>query len=421
MDNKELKICYVSNYLPGYHSHTGGAEQAIFNTANLMKEKSVKVSFLTLPAERGQDSDIRAGSVMPLENFIAWGKKYIEIAKWYIFQFDPFCYFLAKKYFKQTKPDIVHFGNFQFITFGAVAAAKRLNIPVVMSIYDYWCFCPLTTLFDCDNKTCRKFHGSRCVRCLPRRFRAIQVFFLIFRKKIFNFFLKKVDKFIVLSESSRQILSDYGIRKEKVNVIRLSLPNDFKEFNPKSGPTGKSILFAGWLQKRKGLHVLLDAMSTVWKKIPDAKLYIVCQKAKWEERYEDLINSKLKEVPRDKYILLLGEMKRRGVGDLIRSADIVVIPEQWENMSPLFVIEAMSMSKPVVGSNIGGIPELIEDGKDGLLADYSNPADFAEKIATLLNNRQMREILGMAAGRKIKQMLNKEAISDQYMEVYKTL
>jgi len=233
--------------------------------------------------------------------------------------------------------------------------------------------------------------------------------------------LKKVDKFIVLSESSRQILSDYGIRKEKVNVIRLSLPNDFKEFNPKSGPTGKSILFAGWLQKRKGLHVLLDAMSTVWKKIPDAKLYIVCQKAKWEERYEDLINSKLKEVPRDKYILLLGEMKRRGVGDLIRSADIVVIPEQWENMSPLFVIEAMSMSKPVVGSNIGGIPELIEDGKDGLLADYSNPADFAEKIATLLNNRQMREILGMAAGRKIKQMLNKEAISDQYMEVYKTL
>lgn len=129
---------------------------------------------------------------------------------------------------------------------------------------------------------------------------------------------------------------------------------------------------------------MLEAMSIVWQERPQVKLNIVTQKVKWEQEYEDLIQSKLRNIPPDKYVVLLGQRKREEIRDLMRSAAVVIVPEQWENMSPLIVIEAMSLSRPVVASNIGGIPELIEDGREGLLAAYQEPADFAKRSASFL-------------------------------------
>lgn len=417
---KIQKICYVSNYLSSYHSHAGGAEQAILSTANLAKEKGASTSFFTLPININKESrnNIDMKTILSLEFFFNWIGKYIEVLKWYIFQFDPICYFLSKKYFSQKKPDIVHFGNFQFLTFSIILAARQLGIPVFVSIYDYWYFCPLTTLTDYNNKICRRFHGAWCVSCLPSKFRIIQRISLIFRKNFFNFFLKKVHKFIVLSESSRQILLDYGIEKNRISMIRLPFPDDFEQIELETESKDDSILFAGWLQKRKGLHLLLDAMLNVWEKIPDVKLYIITQKVKWEQQYEDLINSKLEKIPKDKYIFLLGQKRREELRNLIKNVTVVVVPEQWENMSPLIVIEAMLMAKPIVASNIGGIPEFIEDGKEGLLAEYSNSADFAEKILTMLNYKQIRETFGKNARQKIIKMLNKKIIADQYIRTY---
>lgn len=420
MDKQRLKVCYVSNYLPGYHQHAGGAERAIFNTADMMRRRGVDVSFLTLPAEKRYRGDFDITPIFSIETFFAVIKKYIEIFKWYIFQFDPICYFSSKRYFKRTKPDIVHFGNSQFLTYAVLLAAKRLKIPVVMSIYDYWSFCPLTTLFD-NNGVCRRFHGTWCKQCLPRQFRMIQAAFLLHRKKVFDFFLRKIDKFIVLSESSRQILLNYGVEKDKITVIRLPPPDHFEKIAPAAKTGGKNILFAGWLQKRKGLNILLDAMRIVWEKVPDAKLYILTQKVRWEKEYENLINSRLKEIPQNKYELFLGQKERGEIKKLLETADIIVIPEQWENMSPLIVIEAMFMSKAIVASDIGGIPEFIENGKEGFLAKYSDPKDFADKIAILLNDNQKRETFGRNAASKAGGMFDTESIASQYIGVYKKL
>lgn len=419
MDKKALKVCYVSNYLPGHHRHAGGAEQAVLSTADLMKESGAEVSFLALPADKDCRGGFRVKYVKTSEYFLSWLKKYIEIFKWYVFQFDPLSYFSSRNYFREIRPDIAHFGNFQFLTFGALLAAKRLKIPVAVSIYDYWYFCPLTTLLAHCGRICRRFHGVWCVHCLPARFSIIQRFFLSVRKRVFDFFLKKVDRFFVLSQSSRQILVDYGIENDKVSIIRMPLPDDLEQpQQPQEGQKEESVLFVGWLQKRKGLHILLEAMSLVWQRRPQVKLNIVTQKVKWEPEYEDMIQSKLKNIPPDKYVILLGQREREEIRDLMKRAAVVVVPEQWENMSPLIVIEAMSFSRPVVASNIGGIPELIEDGREGFLAAYQDPADFAEKISLLLNDKEMREAIGSNAHRKVKRMLSKEIIANQYIEEY---
>lgn len=383
-----------------------------------MREKGLTVSFLTLPLDKKLRVDSAVRTVRTAESFTAGIGKYTEIAKWYIFQFDPISYFFSKNYLSRIMPDVVHFGNFQFLTFGALLAAHQLKIPAVVSIYDYWYFCPMTTLLDYDGITCRRFHGKWCIHCLPDKFHFIQKFFLSLRKKVFDFFLEKADKFIVLSRSSRQILIEYGIKEDRISVIRLPYPDIPGQAQPGAEDKENSILFVGWLQRRKGLHILLEAMPIVWQKMPGVKLYIVAQKVKWEPEYEHLILSRLRNMPQDRFVFLLGQRKQEELRNLMRSSAVVVVPEQWENMSPLIVIEAMALSRPVVASDIGGIREFIADGKDGLLAAYQDPADFAEKITALLNNKEMREAIAGNANAKIRGMLNKEIIANQYIQEY---
>ena len=422
-----MKICYVTNYLPGYHPRCGGADQAILWTENLIKEKSHETFFLTLPFRKGlsfskkKNSISNIRSVFVLENILGTFGKYVEIIKWYVLQFDPISFVIAKKIFRDIKPDIVHFGDFQVLTFSVLLAAKQLKIPVVASIYAYWYFCPLMTLVDYKNRLCRKFHNTWCIECLPKTLRFIQVILLRFRKKVFDFFLNTVDKFIALSKSSEQILIDYGIDKDKIAVIPLPIEKELNHNIASNQVEKNTVLFMGWMEKRKGLHILLDAMARVISEVPSVKFYLVVKKVKWEKDYEKLIISKMAGIPKHNYILITGQLNRNEIKELLNKATIVIVPEQWENMSPLIIIEAMSAGKPIVASNLGGIPELIEDGISGLLAHYNTPSDFADKVIYLLRNPEKSKELGLTARTRIALMSNKEKIAQEYLSIYKQL
>jgi glycosyltransferase involved in cell wall biosynthesis len=414
-----VKIAYVSNYLPGYHSHVGGAEWALYNTARLAKDKGNDIFFLTLPFDlsKAKPEGGNVHEVSVLENFLPFLKKYIEILKWYVFQHDPVSYRRSLKILKELKPDIVHFGNFQFLTFGVLKAAKKLNIPVFISIYDYWYFCPATTLYDSGGNFCRKYHGRHCIDCLPDSMRFIQKMLLSFRKKIFDRAVNLADKFIVLSYSSKSILSEYDIPEDKIAVIRLA-NMDMKEDAGSGADTGNYILFMGWLQKRKGLHVLLDAMPKVWEKHKDIKLYILAQNVKWEKDYELLIKEKIALLPKDKVSFIAGRKERGEVKDILKKAKVVAVPEQWENMSPLLVMEAMLYARPVVASRIGGIPEFIEEEKSGFLAENSDPLDFAFKITKALDDYEKAEALGRNARKKAAELLDRDIIAEKLNKEY---
>ncbi|MFH1369302.1 MAG: glycosyltransferase family 4 protein [Elusimicrobiota bacterium] len=416
-----MKIAFIANYLRGYHSHAGGAEKAIQQTAELAQKKGNEVFFVTLPFDGEQDAESFSGAVygVPVtETVFPFLKKYIEILKWYLSQFDPVSYFSILKLLKREKPDIVHLGNFQFLTFSAVSAAKKLGIPVILSVYDYWYFCPSTSLFDKKNRICRDFHGARCVGCLPSEFSIIQSALLFFRKMVFDRFLGKIDRFIALSWSSADIIRSYGIGKERIETIRLPFVRpEWRNWEP-AGAGGEYILFTGWLQTRKGLHVLLDAMPKIWKRMPAIMLRVLAQKVKWEKDYEELIESKLKTLPADKIVFELGAKNKADVNGFIHGAAVVAVPEQWENMSPLIVIESMSLSKAVVASDIGGIPELVEHEKTGLLSKTGDASDLAENILRFLEDKQFADECGKRAKQKAMELFDPAAIADSINEEY---
>lgn len=414
-----MKIAYVTNYLPGYHSHAGGAEKAIVQTAELAKSRGHDVFFMTLPFDKGRPagSPWKVYQVRTYESLLPVFARYLEVIKWYIKQFDLMAFVAANRIFDIERPDAVHFGNFQFLTFGAVLAARMHKIPVYVSVYDYWYFCPLTSLFDASGRPCRRFHGTGCLPCLPKTLRPVQWMLLAFRKKIFDALLSWVDRFVVLSESSRGILEAYGIAGRKIRVMRL--PFERKEAcAPDAAVKGRYVLFMGWLQKRKGLHVLLDAMKELWKTFPDVKLVAVAQQAKWEEEYERFAAARLAECPAGKVVMIKGRKSGPEICSLIKNAEAVAVPEQWENMSPLIVIEAMYMEKPVVASRLGGIPELIEHEKEGLLFENGDARGLAAGIAEILGNPARGKSLGGAARAKASRIFDPAKLAGELDEEY---
>lgn len=413
-----MKICFVTNYLPGYHQISAGAEFATYRVLKLLLKK-YQISVLSTIPVKYPAEDFEFFPIKVLENFL--GLKlgyYYQIAKLIGLSFDPVSFIQSYNIFKKIKPDILHLHHFNILSFSIVLAAKLLKIPIIVSIYDYWLFCPNSLLIDNENNTCEKFQGKHCIRCL--NFKKTKYFkntILYFRKIFFNFFLKKVDGYIVLSSSSSRILQKYGIEKKNIHIIHQPFSFHNIEKNKFSDIEKLSILYAGWLQHRKGLHIILEAMSHILKEIPDAKLYIYALPA--DKEYERKIYNLIDKLNLGSSIIMEGKKESSEFYDMLNKSNVVVVSEQWENMSPVILVEAMYLGKPIVASRIGGIPEFIKDGENGYLVDAKDSNDFAKKIIKILKDESAAMALGKNARCSAEKFFDENIAFKNLIEVYK--
>lgn len=391
-NDRRIKVCHVTNYLPGFHRGSGGAEQACLNIIKTIYAQGVEnVVVATKPLKQPNEKEFDFYSVTISEDLIGWKFSFIKR----IFYFDIVSFFSLRKILKKTKPDIVHLYNFDLFSLSAVSAAKSLKIPVVFSVYDYW-------VFSSDKGI--TFNDGWM------------------RRKIFSHFLKKIDIFIVLSRQSKELLIKNGINENRIRIIPLMMDTNSKllekvEIEP------KSIIFAGWVQPRKGLLVLIQAMSKIIKKIPKTKLYIFGMKE--DKKYREKIDSFIKNNNLYSSIVWNNEQDKTKSLDkyfsTFNKAEVVVVPEQWQNMSPVIVAEGMAAGKVIVASKIGGIPDIIEDGVSGFLAEYDSPSDFALKIIESLSNQSYSDNIKENARRRFNELFNNkknaEKLKDAYFEI----
>lgn len=415
-----MKVVHVTNYFRDIHRHVGGAEQACFRTALLARNHGHSILVVTTNPDGNRTSEFETRSVPIIEDYIpASLKKYTEACKWYSVQYDP----LARNAFggilSEAKADVVHFHNFQFLTLSLLAVARRLKLKTILSIYDYWLFCPTVMLVDPQQGFCRRGHGPWCVDCLPPMFRLFQKLLLSMRRKVIDHYLDMADSFHVLSEHSRSVLEGYGINRSRIRVIPLTLPIEFNMLESSDQAADQcSILFAGWLNERKGLDRLLQAMPKVLREYPQARLTAIGGKVKFGETYEKKINEIIESGGFGDHVHFTGHLPPAEIRTHIQRASVVVIPEQYENMSPLLMIEAMAMGRPVVISRAGGIPEFIEDGVTGWLADPLNPDEFAQKIINVFSDPDRAVSMGKVARQQILAKLDSEIIWEKTRAMY---
>lgn len=419
-----MRILHIIDFHPEYHKIYGGAEIATLRLAEKLKEKGVENFFLITYPDKNlnvKENFIPLKTIyhyIDFKNLKSFKSKILSIIDFYkiIFPFDVIVFFNSFKIFRKIKPDLVHFHNFKKISFSVLLTSKFFKVKSLLTIYDYWFFCPKETLIYKNNEICKFYNSWRCFNCFPIRFR--YRIFLPLRKYIFNFFLRFIDGFIFLSQSSLKIGKEYGISEKKSRVI----PQIFENYeeNEFQIPEGNIILYVGWVQYRKGLHVLIDALEIILKEM-EVILFVIGEIENVEKEYVEEIFKKIKEKKIEKYVKMIGKVEKKKVKEYIKKAKVVVIPEQWENMSPVVLVESMFLKKAIVASRIGGIPEFIEDGIDGFLCEPKNPVDFAEKILKILEDENLLFTFGENAYKKAKNIWDSEKNIEKVINFYKEI
>jgi len=174
------------------------------------------------------------------------------------------------------------------------------------------------------------------------------------------------------------------------------------------------LLFVGGIEERKGLEVLIRALETIKKVIPEVELHIVggIRKIVYYQKMLSLIKS----LDLEQNIRFLGSLPEKELLREYSEAAVFVLPS-FEESQGIVILEAMATGTPVVATRAGGIPDMISDGVNGLLADCGDDTQLYAAIVSLLQDKEQRKKLGQAGKQSALQYLP-EIIARQHLDVY---
>ncbi len=235
--------------------------------------------------------------------------------------------------------------------------------------------------------------------------------------------LKRSDEIIAVSNyTKKELLESYDLNANKINVIYNGVDvNKFKPSNDKDKikkelglNDDKIILYVGRLYCRKGLPTLLRAAPLILRKFKNVKFVI---SGKGFGNGEDRFRAFANRMKVGKHVSFIGYFPDEKLPKLYQAADIFVLPSVYENL-PFALLEAMATALPVVTTNVGGIPEVIQDGKNGLMF---NPLDFqslADKVLYLLKNPAFASEIGFFGRKTVEEKFDWRHIIKQVLKVY---
>jgi len=171
----------------------------------------------------------------------------------------------------------------------------------------------------------------------------------------------------------------------------------------------KEVLFVGFPFKRKGVDILIKAFKKIVHKYPDWKLKILG----WFPDPSELNRA----IGRHPQIYHHPPVHYPEMPYHIGSCAILVLPSRSEAMGRVLV-EAKAAGKPCIGSNVDGIPTVIKDGIDGLLVEPESVDDLARKLDSLMGNKELRERLGNAGAKRVKEEFTEDIYFNNVIKFY---
>lgn len=290
------------------------------------------------------------------------------------------------------KPDLVHVHNtFMMISPSVYEACREADVPVIQTLHNYRLLCPSSTFYrdgqiceECVEYSLLRSIRHRCYRDSHVISAAVALMLKTHRGR--RTWDEKVDSYIALTQFARQKFIDNGFPAERIFVK----PN-FVAIDPGARTyPGEYALFVGRLSREKGVMTLLDAWERLPRKVP---LLIVGEGPLRFQLESEVGNRRILNVH------FTGWLNRDEVNAVMKKAAFLVVPSTWYETFGMIVAEAFACGIPVLGSRLGAIEELIDDGLTGLHFAAGDANDLAEKAAWAWEHSEDLKSMGILARR----------------------
>lgn len=401
-----MKILMVNKF----HYLKGGSEKYYFDLVKLLEENGHEVAFFSMENENNikttnkeyfvEEIDLNSNNKLKALEVIysRRNKKKMEEA------------------LEEFKPDIVHLNNFQRqLSASIIKPIKKRNIPIVFTAHDVQAICPAIIMLDSNKNICEDCMYGKYVNCIRKKCiknSSLKSLLGAMEGKYYrikNIYKKKIDYIITPSEFYKTKLIEDGIKEEKIKALHNFI--DIEQYNIETRDDGYALYF-GRLSKEKGILNLITAFS----KTKIGKLYIAGE-GEEKENIENLIRKNDLE---DR-VQLLGFLNSDKMKEYISKSRFVVVPSVWYENCPYSVIETLAIGKPIIGANIAGIPELVQDNVNGFTFQYNNTSELAKKIEELFNNDLLVEKFSKQSKKICEKCYSKEVYYHEIMKIYNSL
>lgn len=245
-----------------------------------------------------------------------------------------------------------------------------------------------------------------------------------------------------ITERIRQRFPQYADRCQTLhNGVDVDYFVDKTDRSATTENVAKRLLFVGRVSPEKGVHVLLDAFQTVLQHYPQAQLEIIGKEAVLpvkefialsdDDKVKDLtsfypgsyvarLRNKLSPSVASQ-LSFKGAVKHAQLLNHYQNADVFIFPSVWNEPFGMSLVEAMAAGVPVVATRVGGVTEIVEDGKTGLLVERDDADALATAILRLFSDEELRKSLGKAGRGRVLKLFSWEPIVEKLLYHYKNL
>lgn len=290
----------------------------------------------------------------------------------------------------ESKVSLLHIVDFYSVC-GGVLGASNAGVPA---------------LFTCQNDIGTPFEAFGARFPLNRWMRA--------RERQAIAAIKKCSTTVAVSAFIAGQLTEAGVPPSRIKVVHVpGIMIEWPSYSPRADRTRLRILGLGRLYRDKGFQVLLRAAAQLHASGTKFELHLAGRGP-----YTRVLLRLAKDLGLDEEFQYLGQVPRPKIADLIDWSDVVVVPTITPEPFPRAGVEAMSRGKPLIGSRVGGIPELIGDGETGYLVSPGQPTELADKLRTLASDPDLLESMGRRALDGCRSRFDSKVIVRQLTEIY---
>lgn len=316
------------------------------------------------------------------------------------------------------KPDVAHLQNIHaYLTPSILPELRRAGVPVVQTLHDYKWLCPDSTMLRPGGRTCGACAGRAFRHCIAGRCKkgSLAASAMAAAEGWFHRFKRAssmIDAWISPSAFLRDTFAAHGLDAGKIRVIHNPYPGGGRDaVAPHDGGYG---LYVGSLAAIKGVGLILEAL----KDVPGHEFRIVGGGSPDEEA---ALKARAAELGIADRVPFLGPLHGKDLWKEQAGARYGVVSSVCHENFPYSVMEMLAIGKPVIGSAIGGIPELVRDGETGLLFPAGDVSALAERMRRLSCDAALAERLGTAGKVLVARECSMEKHFSQIMAVYRAV